>query len=32
MGFKLDGWIVTNPIYMGFVPWNGLLFGQNGLQ
>ena len=34
MGFKLSGQavkrIVTNPIYMGFVQWNGLLFGQNG--
>ncbi len=34
MGFKLDGQkvkrIVTNPIYTGFVQWNGLLFGQDG--
>lgn len=34
VGFKLDGQtvkkIVTNPIYTGFVPWNGLLFGKEG--
>ncbi len=34
MDFRLDGQtvkrIITNPIYMGFVPWNGLLFGRDG--